>query len=46
VIDENTLEIRPDEPKAFFLHLVTLPATLVTRWAPAGSTSARGPTGR
>ena len=36
VLDEATLEIRLDEPKAFFLHLVTLPATLVTRDGRAG----------
>jgi oligopeptide transport system substrate-binding protein len=53
VLDAQTLEIRLLEPKAFFLHLVTLPATLVSRTDsrgyPLGSgafraTSLEGPT--
>jgi len=43
VIDETTLEIRLDEPKAFFLHLVTLPATLVTRMGAGGKFLGAGP---
>ena len=43
VVDETTLEIRLDEPKAFFLHLVTLPATLVTRTGAAGKFLGAGP---
>ena len=43
VLDEVTLEIRLDEPKAFFLHLVTLPATLVTRTSPSGKFLGAGP---
>jgi oligopeptide transport system substrate-binding protein len=31
VLDDLTLEIRLEEPKAFFLHLVTLPATCIAR---------------
>jgi oligopeptide transport system substrate-binding protein len=41
--DELTLEIRLEEPKAFFLHLVTLPATLVTRVRPDGRLVGAGP---
>jgi len=43
VVDESTLEIRLEEPKAFFLHLVTLPATLVTRRTASGRFLGAGP---
>jgi ABC-type transport system substrate-binding protein len=41
--DELTLEIQLEEPKAFFLHLVTLPATLVTRVRADGRLVGAGP---
>ena len=31
VLDDHTLEIRLEEPKAFFLHLVTLPSTQIAK---------------
>jgi ABC-type transport system substrate-binding protein/methyl-accepting chemotaxis protein len=43
VLDDLTLEIRLEEPKAFFLHLVTLPATLVARVAEQGRLVGAGP---
>jgi ABC-type oligopeptide transport system substrate-binding subunit len=43
VLDPLTLEIRLEEPKAFFLHLVTLPATLVTRRGADGRFLGAGP---
>ena len=43
VLDELTLEIRLEEPKAFFLHLVTLPATLVARSDANGKLVGAGP---
>ena len=43
VLDPLTLEIRLEEPKAFFLHLVTLPATLVTRRGADGRFVGAGP---
>jgi oligopeptide transport system substrate-binding protein len=43
VLDELTLEIRLEEPKAFFLHLVTLPATLVARSDGQGKLFGAGP---
>ncbi|HMK73481.1 MAG TPA: ABC transporter substrate-binding protein, partial [Myxococcaceae bacterium] len=43
VLDDLTLEIRLEEPKAFFLHLVTLPATLVTRKTSSGRFLGAGP---
>ncbi len=43
VLDDLTLEIRLEEPKAFFLHLVTLPATLVARSDSQGKLVGAGP---
>src|SRR5215831_20688747 len=43
VLDDLRLEIRLEEPKAFFLHLVTLPATLVTRMSTGGKFLGAGP---
>jgi hypothetical protein len=43
VLDPLTLEIRLEEPKAFFLHLVTLPATLVTKRGADGRFLGAGP---
>ena len=43
VLDDLTLEIRLEEPKAFFLHLVTLPATLVARRDTNGKLVGAGP---
>ncbi|HEX4622356.1 MAG TPA: ABC transporter substrate-binding protein, partial [Myxococcaceae bacterium] len=43
VLDPHTLEIRLQEPKAFFLHLVALPATLVSRLDNRGFPVGTGP---
>jgi len=43
VLDELTLEIRLVEPKAFFLHLVTLPGTAVARVDARGMPVGTGP---
>ncbi|HYV47200.1 MAG TPA: ABC transporter substrate-binding protein [Myxococcaceae bacterium] len=43
VLDDHTLEIRLVEPKAFFLHLVTLPGTAVARIDARGMPSGTGP---
>ena len=43
VLDDHTLEIRLVEPKAFFLHLVTLPGTAVARLDARGLPSGTGP---
>ena len=43
VLDDLTLEIRLEEPKAFFLHLVTLPATLVAYRNGGGQLLGAGP---
>ncbi|HEY8207643.1 MAG TPA: ABC transporter substrate-binding protein [Myxococcaceae bacterium] len=43
VLDEHTLEIRLVEPKAFFLHLVTLPGTAVARIDSRGMPTGTGP---
>ena len=43
VLDEQMLEIRLEEPKAFFLHLLTLPATLVAKPDANGKLMGTGP---
>ncbi|MBX5480777.1 MAG: ABC transporter substrate-binding protein [Myxococcaceae bacterium] len=43
VLDDTTLEIRLQEPKAFFLHLVTLPDTAIARQGPDGRSIGTGP---
>jgi ABC-type transport system substrate-binding protein len=43
VLDEHTLEVRLVEPKAFFLHLVTLPGTAVARIDARGMPNGTGP---
>ncbi len=43
VLDEHTLEIRLVEPRAFFLHLVTLPDTSVARLDASGRSVGTGP---
>ncbi|HLL53681.1 MAG TPA: ABC transporter substrate-binding protein, partial [Myxococcaceae bacterium] len=43
VLDDNTLEVRLTEPKAFFLHLFTLPSTAVARLDGASRPVGTGP---
>ncbi|QRN98848.1 ABC transporter substrate-binding protein [Archangium violaceum] len=43
VLDELTLEIRLEEPKAFFLQLMTLPRAAVARLGPGGQAVGTGP---
>ncbi len=43
VIDEGTLEIRLKEPKAFFLHLLTLTPTAIARVDTSGRLQGTGP---
>jgi ABC-type transport system substrate-binding protein len=43
VLNEYTLEIRLREPKAFFLHLVAMPATAVARLDSTGRALGTGP---
>jgi methyl-accepting chemotaxis protein/ABC-type transport system substrate-binding protein len=43
VLNEYTLEIRLREPKAFFLHLVAMPATAVARLDASGRALGTGP---
>ncbi len=43
VLDEHTLEIRLQEPKAFFLQLVTLPAMAITKLDSHGKPMGAGP---
>jgi ABC-type oligopeptide transport system substrate-binding subunit/methyl-accepting chemotaxis protein len=42
-LDEHTLEIRLQEPKAFFLQLVTLPAMAITKLDRTGKPMGAGP---
>ncbi|WP_224244487.1 ABC transporter substrate-binding protein [Hyalangium gracile] len=42
-IDDGTLEIRLREPKAFFLHLLTLPPTAIAREDSSGRLLGTGP---
>lgn len=43
MLDDHTLEVRLVEPKAFFLHLVTLPGTAVARIDSRGMPNGTGP---
>jgi ABC-type transport system substrate-binding protein/methyl-accepting chemotaxis protein len=43
VLDERTLEIRLEEPKAFFLQLLALPSTAVARLDASGQAIGTGP---
>ncbi|MBI3186144.1 MAG: ABC transporter substrate-binding protein [Myxococcales bacterium] len=43
VLDEHTLEVRLQEPKAFFLHLLTHPATYIARIDSSGRPVGCGP---
>lgn len=43
VLDDHTLEIRLEQPKAFFLHLVTLPTTGIAKLGPGGAPIGAGP---
>ncbi|HZI02516.1 MAG TPA: ABC transporter substrate-binding protein, partial [Archangium sp.] len=43
VLDDHTLEIRLEEPKAFFLHLMALPGTAVARTNTSGQVLGTGP---
>jgi ABC-type oligopeptide transport system substrate-binding subunit len=43
VLDEQTLEVRLETPKAFFLHLVTLPAMAVAKLDGRGEALGTGP---
>jgi ABC-type transport system substrate-binding protein len=43
VLDDLTLDIRLEEPKAFFLHLMALPGTAVARLNPSGQAIGTGP---
>ncbi len=43
VLDDLTLEIRLEEPKAFFLHLMALPGTAVARTNASGQVLGTGP---
>ncbi len=43
VLDDYTLEVRLQEPKAFFLHLLTLPATGIARVDASGRRYGCGP---
>ncbi|HYO59115.1 ABC transporter substrate-binding protein [Archangium sp.] len=43
VLDDQTLEIRLEEPKAFFLHLMALPRTAVARLNSNGQAIGTGP---
>ncbi|HET9452390.1 MAG TPA: ABC transporter substrate-binding protein, partial [Aggregicoccus sp.] len=43
VLDEATLEVRLESPKAFFLHLVTLPAMAVAKLDARGQALGTGP---
>ncbi len=43
VVDDRTLEIRLEEPKAFFLQFLTLPSTAVARLDASGHALGTGP---
>ncbi|HEX8438558.1 ABC transporter substrate-binding protein, partial [Archangium sp.] len=43
VLDDMTLDIRLEEPKAFFLHLMALPGTAVARLSSSGQPVGTGP---
>lgn len=43
VLDESTLEIRLEEPRAFFLRILALPSTSVTRRGEDGKLQGTGP---
>jgi ABC-type transport system substrate-binding protein len=43
VLDDLTLDIRLEEPKAFFLHLMALPGTAVARLSSGGQAVGTGP---